>query len=132
MRDHLGWYPEAGDGDLLYAGILIPIGRVRDESTIRYRSAIRRIVAEVEEIGVRVTPNQHLILAHIPASRRDWIERTLAEHGVPFDGEVPRDPAACDGVSGEADLRPCDDACGARAAALSRGTGSARDSARLT
>ena len=88
VRDHLGWYPEAGAGDHLYVGIMIPNGRVRDEVAIRYRSAIRRIVSEVEAIGVRVTPNQHLILAHVPAARREWIERTLAEHGVPFDGEV--------------------------------------------
>ncbi len=88
VRDHLGWYPEAGAGDHLYAGIMIPNGRVRDEVAIRYRSAIRRIVAQLEGIGVRVTPNQHLILAHVPAARREWIERTLAEHGVPFDGEV--------------------------------------------
>ena len=71
------------------SGILIPSGRVRDEATTRYRSAIRRIVSEVEGIGVRITPNQHLILAHVPAARREWIERTLAEHGVPFDGAVP-------------------------------------------
>ncbi len=38
---------------------------------------------------MRITPNQHLILANVPASRREWIERTLAEHGVPFDGNVP-------------------------------------------
>lgn len=88
VRDHLGWHPEAGDGDRLYAGIMIPSGRVRDEPKSRYRSAIRRIVAEVPEIGIRVTPNQHLILAHVPAARREWIERTLADHGVPFDGEV--------------------------------------------
>ncbi|MGO8802269.1 NADPH-dependent assimilatory sulfite reductase hemoprotein subunit [Candidatus Binatus sp.] len=90
VLDHLGWHREAGAGDFLYTGILIPNGRVRDEVAIRYRSAIRRIVAQLEGIGVRVTPNQHLILAHVPAARREWIERTLAEHGVPFDGEVPR------------------------------------------
>src|SRR5208282_2543229 len=44
VRDHLGWYPEAGDGDHLYGGIMIPNGRVHDESRIRYQSAIRRIV----------------------------------------------------------------------------------------
>ena len=88
VRDHLGWHREAGDRDYFYAGVMIPNGRVRDEVAIRYRSAIRRIVAQLEGIGVRVTPNQHLILAHVPAARREWIERTLAEHGVPFDGEV--------------------------------------------
>jgi sulfite reductase beta subunit-like hemoprotein len=88
VRDHLGWYPEAGDGNHLYAGILIPFGRVRDSSESRYRSAIRRIVSEVEGIGVRVTPNQHLILAHIPDSRRDFVEKTLSECGVAFGKEV--------------------------------------------
>jgi len=89
VRDHLGWHRESGAGDFLYVGILIPSGRVRDEPAIRYRSAIRRVIAEVAGIGVRITPNQHMILAHVPATRREWIERTLAEHGVPFDSEVP-------------------------------------------
>jgi sulfite reductase (ferredoxin) len=89
VRDHLGWHREAGAGDSLYVGILIPSGRVRDEATIRYRSAIRRIVSEVEGIGVRITPNQHLILARVPAARREWVERTLAEHRVPFGSQVP-------------------------------------------
>jgi sulfite reductase (ferredoxin) len=89
VRDHLGWHREAGAGDFLYAGILIPNGRVRDDRTARYRGAVHQIVAEMTGIGVRVTSNQHLILAHVPAARRKWVERTLAEHGVPFDGEVP-------------------------------------------
>jgi len=89
VRDHLGWHREARAGDYLYAGILIPNGRVRDEVTIKYRSAVRRIVEQVEGIGVRITPNQHLLLTHVPASRRDWVERTLAEQGVPFDGDIP-------------------------------------------
>ncbi len=89
VRDHLGWHPEAGGRNFLYAGVMIPNGRVRDEPTVRYRSAVRRIVEEVAGIGVRMTPNQHLILAHVPATRREWIERTLADHGVPFDGQVP-------------------------------------------
>ncbi len=88
VRDHLGWHREAGGGDRLYVGIKIPSGRVRDESKARYRSAIRAIVEEIPGIGIRVTPNQHLILAHVPAARREWIERTLADHGVPFGREV--------------------------------------------
>jgi sulfite reductase (ferredoxin) len=88
VRDHLGWYPEAGAGNHLYVGILIPFGRVRDSETTRYRSAIRTIVTAVEGIGVRVTPNQHLLLTHIPASRRAFIERTLTECGIPFGPEV--------------------------------------------
>jgi sulfite reductase (ferredoxin) len=90
VRDHLGWHREAGGGDRHYVGIMIPSGRVRDESRIRYRSAVRSIVRQIAGIGVRVTPNQHLILTHVPSARRGWIERTLADHGVAFDGEVPQ------------------------------------------
>lgn len=88
VRDHLGWYAEAGDGNHLYAGILIPFGRVADSASIRYRSAIRKIVAAIDGIGVRMTPNQHLILAHIPKSRRDFVEQTLAECAVSFGNSV--------------------------------------------
>jgi sulfite reductase (ferredoxin) len=84
VRDHLGWSPEAGDGNYLYAGILIPFGRVKDSESIRYRSAIRTIVSAISGIGVRITPNQHLILAHIPQSRREFVETTLSECAVPF------------------------------------------------
>jgi sulfite reductase (ferredoxin) len=90
VLDHLGWHKEAGAGDYFYVGIVIPNGRVRDEATVGYRSAIRRIVTEVDGIGVRITPNQHLLLAHVPSARREWIERTLAEHGVPFQRQVPQ------------------------------------------
>ncbi len=88
VRDLLGWYREAGDGDRWYAGVMIPCGRVRDFETSRYRSAVRRTVESVQDIGIRVTPNQHLILTHIPASQREFVERTFAEHRVAFDSGV--------------------------------------------
>jgi len=88
VRDHLGWHREAGAVERLYVGVMIPNGRVRDEARIRYRSAIRRIVTEVEGVGVRVTSNQHLILAHVPAASRECVERILAEHDVPLNGAI--------------------------------------------
>src|SRR5215469_11363828 len=88
VRDLLGWFPEAGEDDRWYAGLMIPCGRVRDFETPQYRSAVRRIVESIEGIGIRVTPNQHLIFTHIPADRREFVERTLAEHRVAFDGQV--------------------------------------------
>jgi sulfite reductase beta subunit-like hemoprotein len=88
VRDHLGWYPEAGAENRLYAGILIPFGRVKDHESIRYRTAIRQIVSAGEGIGVRITPNQHLILTHIPEARREFVEKTLSERAVPFGNAV--------------------------------------------
>jgi sulfite reductase (ferredoxin) len=90
VRDHLGWYREAGSENHSYAGILIPFGRVRDSETASYRSAIRTITSGIDGIGVRVTPNQHLILAHIPESRRDFVEKTLTDCGVAFGNQVTR------------------------------------------
>jgi sulfite reductase (ferredoxin) len=88
VRDLLGWYREAGEDDRWYVGVMIPCGRVRDSETARYRTAVRHIVDGIEDIGIRVTPNQNLILTHIPASRREFVERTLTEHRVAFDGRV--------------------------------------------
>jgi sulfite reductase beta subunit-like hemoprotein len=88
VRDHLGWYPEAGIENHLYAGILIPFGRVKDSESSRYRTAIRQIVTAIDGIGVRITPNQHLILAHIPEARRDFVEKTLSDCAVPFGNAV--------------------------------------------
>ncbi len=88
VRDHLGWYPEAGDGKHLYAGILLPFGRVTDSGPSHYRRALRKLVSEIEGIGVRITPNQHLILTHIPKSRREFVERTLSDCAVPFGKSV--------------------------------------------
>jgi sulfite reductase (ferredoxin) len=84
VRDLLGWYREAGEGDRWYVGVMIPSGRVRDFETVRYRSAVRSIVEGIEEIGIRVTPNQNLIFTHVPASQREFVERSLAEHRVAF------------------------------------------------
>src|SRR5260370_39881308 len=69
VRDHLGWHREAGGGERLYAGVMIPSGRVRDESKARYRSAIRGIVDEIPGIGIRVTPTQPLIPSPFPPAR---------------------------------------------------------------
>jgi sulfite reductase (ferredoxin) len=88
VRDHLGWYPEAGEHRHLYAGILIPFGRVTDSGPTHYRRAIRKLVSEIVGIGVRITPNQHLLLTHIPTSRREFVQHTLAECAVPFGESV--------------------------------------------
>ena len=89
VRDHLGWHREAGDGDFSTPESIFRTDECA--TTLRFDIAARfgASSTEVEGIGVRITPNQHLILTHVPAARREWIERTLAEHGVPFDGAVP-------------------------------------------
>ena len=92
-----GWNPEAGAAGELFLGLPIENGRLRDTDDVRLRSAVRRIVTELE-LGVRVTPNQDLLLCHIPGERRDWVESVLSEHGVPPRDRIPllrRQSLAC-------------------------------------
>lgn len=87
IRYHLGWHPEAGSEDKYFFGLSVEIGRLQDTAEVRKRSAVRKIVEELG-LGVRITPNQDLLLCHIPAERRNWVEETLASHGVPKPEEI--------------------------------------------
>ncbi len=76
-----GWHPEAGDGDLCYLGLPVESGRIADRNEVKLRTAVRTVVAELG-CGVRVTGNQDLLLTHIPAAKREWVDGVLAGHGV--------------------------------------------------
>ncbi len=77
-----GWHREAGPGDRRFFVLPVENGRLADKGGVRMRSAVRRIVLEVEP-GIRITPNQDLLLCHIPAERVAFVDRVLSEHGVP-------------------------------------------------
>jgi sulfite reductase (ferredoxin) len=78
-----GWHPEAGEEERFFFGLPVENGRLRDtEGGARAREAVRRIVEEVRP-GVRITPNQDLLLAHVPAAARERVEAILAGCGVP-------------------------------------------------
>jgi sulfite reductase (ferredoxin) len=89
VRVHHGWRREAGGDDRYYYGLPVENGRLQDTATARMRSAVR-VIVEALDPGVRVTPTQDLLLCHVPAQRREWVERVLAEHGVSKPEELPR------------------------------------------
>jgi sulfite reductase (ferredoxin) len=76
-----GWHREAGGG---HRFLVLPVenGRLVDRGDVRLRSAVRRIVAEVGT-GVRITPNQDLLLCHIPVDRVPFVQSVLEGFGVP-------------------------------------------------
>ncbi len=76
-----GWFREAGDAKW-FLGIPVESGRVKDTETCRLRSAVAAIAREMREVGIRITGNQDLILAHVPDAKRARVEEILAEHGV--------------------------------------------------
>jgi sulfite reductase (ferredoxin) len=83
VRYFHGWHREAGSDDRWFFGLFVENGRMSQEM----RAAVRRVVTELD-LGVRITPNQDLLICHVPGDRRDWVDGILAGHGVRSTGEV--------------------------------------------
>ena len=77
--DRLGWR-ETDRGNFNF-GLLVQNGRVSD---LPGRSVMQglRAIAEVHKGNFRLTPNQNLIIAGIPAEEKRRIEALLEEHGL--------------------------------------------------
>lgn len=86
---HHGWQAEAGAESRWFLGIPVESGRLRDTDDARQLSAVKRIVSELD-LGVRITANQDLLLCHVPADRRSWVDEILREHGVPGHESISR------------------------------------------
>ncbi|RPI12180.1 MAG: NADPH-dependent assimilatory sulfite reductase hemoprotein subunit, partial [Acidobacteriales bacterium] len=93
--DHLGWHAQA-DGSWML-GVPVPSGRIRDVEGARWRTALREAV-ERFRLGVRLTPQQNVLLIGIPAGAREEVRRTLSGHGVRLAEQLPpvvREALAC-------------------------------------
>jgi sulfite reductase (ferredoxin) len=93
--DHLGWH-EQGDGTW-YLGLYIENGRIADTDEARQRSGLRAAVERFHP-GIRLTPQQNIILAGIAAGDRAEVEAILRAHGVRLPLEllpVRRSAMAC-------------------------------------
>jgi sulfite reductase (ferredoxin) len=79
FQDHLGWHPQE-DGRW-FRGVWVENGRIRDDETVRLRTALRRIVERFRP-DVYLTTQQNLLLVGIDASDRDPIDGLLRAHGM--------------------------------------------------
>jgi len=77
--DRYGWTPGL-DGKSHFC-VFVENGRVADRSSLRLRSALREI-AKVHKGDFRLTPNQNLIIANIPAEDKVTISEILARFGL--------------------------------------------------
>jgi sulfite reductase (ferredoxin) len=84
-----GWHREAGPRGDRFLVLPVQNGRLADVGEVRMRSAVRRIVAEVGP-GVRITPNQDLLLCHIPVERVAFVRNVLEGFGVPEIDSISR------------------------------------------
>ncbi len=80
--DHLGWRLQAGGGWFL--GVHVLSGRIRDNMREALREAVTRFGA-----GVRLTPQQNVLLTDIPGERRGEVEETLRRYGIRQSAELP-------------------------------------------
>jgi sulfite reductase (ferredoxin) len=83
-RFFLGWNREAGDEERYWLGVSVLSGRLQTGQ----RAAVREAVAEFG-LGLRLTPNQDLLLVHVPAAARERIAEIFASHGAPLDAALP-------------------------------------------
>ncbi|HLJ34226.1 MAG TPA: NADPH-dependent assimilatory sulfite reductase hemoprotein subunit [Ktedonobacteraceae bacterium] len=78
-EDHLGWH-EQGDGRW-FLGLHIENGRLKDTDTMLLRTGIRKTV-ETFRPAVRLTAQQNILLADIPAEQRGAVNDMLASYNI--------------------------------------------------
>jgi len=79
VEDHLGWHEQ--DNGRWFLGVFIENGRIKDEGSLRLRSALRTIVVRFRT-GVHLTMQQNLLLTDVAPEDREEIDRILLEHNV--------------------------------------------------
>ncbi len=82
---HHGWHDQ-GDGKWFY-GLHIENGRVKDEGSLRLRSALRTAVERFRP-GIRLTPMQDILLCDLNEKDRPELEKLLRDHGIRLSDEV--------------------------------------------
>ena len=83
--DHIGWF-EQGDGKYFY-GLNVENGRVHDTDGFRLKTALRRILHDLEP-GVRITAHQSLLFTDLAITDRERIVKLLHDHGVKTSEEI--------------------------------------------
>ncbi len=77
---HLGWHAE-NEAGFYYLGIFVENGRIRDSSQSVMKSGLAAVIERLQP-GIRLSPTQDFILAHIREKDRLLVERILGDHGI--------------------------------------------------
>ncbi len=85
FNDGMGWH-EQGDG-LLFYGLNIENGRIKDVESMRLKTALRVICSTLRP-PIRLTPHQSIIFCDIAPEDRTHLESILREHGVPLSEDI--------------------------------------------
>ncbi len=92
---HHGWHAQ-GDGRW-FLGLSVENGRIKDEGDLQLRSGLRAVIEQFRP-GVRLTPNQDILLTDIAPDDIPAINALLATFGIPLPSAlsvVQRHALAC-------------------------------------
>jgi len=78
-KDWMGWH-EQGDGNL-FLGINVEQGRVKDEGGFRLKSALKKIVDELN-LTMVLSPTQSIIFKDIKPELKQKINHIFSSHGI--------------------------------------------------
>ena len=84
--DLYGWH-RAVDGKL-FLTLFVETGRIKDVTGHAQKTALRQIAEKFSHVEFRLSGNQNVILANIPATDRAGITALLASHGVKVDHQA--------------------------------------------
>lgn len=84
-EDFLGWH-EQGDGKL-FLGLSIQNGRIKDDGSLRLKTALREIV-QTYSLPMRVTPHQNVLFYDIDPADRGAIQKLLDESGIQLEEAI--------------------------------------------
>ncbi len=79
-QDHLGWQSQ-GDGRWTL-GVYVENGRIKDSGAEQLRTGLRHVIATFTP-GIRLTPQQNILLTDIQDTQRDLLTEALAVYGIP-------------------------------------------------
>jgi len=84
--DRYGWVE--GEDGRWHLTLSLPAGRIADTETGAHLSGLREI-ARVHAGEFRMTPNQNLVIAGVPAARRGQIDALVAQYGLDAGNALP-------------------------------------------
>ena len=82
---HLGWNRQSDD--LWYLGLSVQNGRIADTPDVQMKTGLREII-KAYQTGVRLTPNQDILLTHIREADRHGIEEIIKKRNIPHAGTL--------------------------------------------
>lgn len=79
IHDHIGWHKQINDK--WYLGLFIEAGRICDRDERKLKSGLKEIIEKFDP-GVRLSPQQNIILVDIDEKHKEEINKIIKKHNI--------------------------------------------------